>query len=87
MNRRMVMICDAYETGLMRGMQRDTGKGSDYYTDRELIKAFNVGHQMGEKRSIFLAPPDHPRIEELEKENASLKRENEQMRSVLSRMW
>lgn len=57
---RVFMICDAYESGIGHGLQRDGLKdGASYYADAELAEAYCAGYALGDERAKgdALKPP------------------------------
>jgi hypothetical protein len=49
---RVFMICDAYESGIGHGLQRDgLSDGAAYFADPEHAEAYELGYDLGEERS------------------------------------
>jgi hypothetical protein len=49
---RIFKICDAYESGVGHGLQRDGHKdGKAIFADAELAEAYEIGYELGDERS------------------------------------
>lgn len=83
-------ICDAYESGIGHGLQRDGHKSGAIFGNPECGMAYEIGYEEGEERSSWKKPAAPPVADaegaEDVKDLAQARRLITQLRAALSRL-